>query len=189
MKKLNKVRYNDVTTVVAWKDGNGKWQEGRVGHTTYTGFKMIMVDTIVIGEPVVEGGIPSCRGIYTTAKHVHGRWRVYDEIVGDYTRPLHKRAYRSVTDAQFSAGIHNVYERDTAARALCHEIRKELPPGLKGVVLLNADNAEWVAGRDPADAWMKARGKWGKDIAHPPIWKFPVGGYEEIYKLPVEELR
>ena len=89
---------------------------------------------------------------------------------------------------EWQARINAIAERDRKARALVNEIHEKLPPGLTGVVMVNADTGEWLNAKDKADGWKKSSRKWGKDIAHPPLWMITLT-HEPEYLPPPEIFR
>lgn len=91
-------------------------------------------------------------------------------------------------DEEFRARLEAVAERDRKARALCDEIEKKLPKGMTGVVMVNADTGEWLNAKDRDEGWKKAEKKWGKDIAHPPLWQITLTPQKEFIEKP-ENLR
>ncbi len=100
---------------------------------------------------------------------------------------LHE-SIRRAKRPEWHAHIKAVAERDRKARALVDQIHKNLPPGLTGVVMINADTGEWLHAEDKDDGWKKSRRRWGKNIAHPPLWTIVLTPEPE-YLPPLEMFR
>jgi len=100
---------------------------------------------------------------------------------------LHESIARA-TGPRWRARIDKIAERDRKARELVNQIHRNLPQGLTGVVMVNADTGEWLNAKDKNDGWKKSRRKWGKNIAHPPLWIITLTPEPE-YLPPPEILR
>ncbi len=88
-------------------------------------------------------------------------------------KKVSKRKVKKITSADWGKATTTIAQRyayDEEARAFCGRIQEKLPRGMKGVVMVNADTRKWFNAANRNAGWTEARRRWGKEIAHPPIY-------------------